>query len=158
MNSSFIQSIEHDASIAGRLRDLVRVSRLVNDHLPDLAPWFGGAVDEFMSGQAAALDLALGIRGEGVRLPPTQIALAERNQALHRAWVLFPGKPGESTTGRGERFVKYLIQFEVCAIPLLSSGNTRTALDDEALRAFQAAKVPTSWRRLNDIFKGMEAN
>ncbi|MBV5331233.1 hypothetical protein JZU69_02230 [bacterium] len=158
MNSRSTPPIETDARITGRLRDLARVSRVVNEHLPDLAPWFGGAVDDFMTGKVAALDLALGVRGEGVRLPATQIALAERNHALVRAWLLFPGKPKESTTRRGERFINYLIHFEGYIMPLLASRGPRNALEAEALQACQAGKMPHSWRRCYDIIRASETN
>jgi hypothetical protein len=158
MNDRSTPPIETDARITARLRDLARVSRLVNEHLPDQAPWFCGAVDDFMTGKAAALDLALGVRGEGVRLPATQIALAKRNQALVRAWVLFPGKPRESTKRRGERFISYLIHFEGCIMPLLASRGPRTALEAEALQACQAGKMPRSWRHCSNIICASEIN
>ena len=143
-------------------RDRLRqVALLLEDHEPGhLAAWFCAAVQAFETGTARSLDLALGLRGRGIELPPRTLARAARNEALTRAWMLFPDRPDETIAARGRRFTAWLADFGVRRWPRLRTQGRppASALDEAARDAFAAADgqipVPTSWDGLRPILLG----
>lgn len=143
--------------LPGPLRNLLAAADAVALARPDLADWFRAGVGAFLSGEVSSLDVALGLRGAGLDLPATELARARRNHALRQCWEAFPWERGESTTGRGRRFVAFLSSFEVAVLPRLRSGGRRPAspLEAAALAAFEAVvnrgRVPLTWNGLAPI-------
>ncbi|EGV27622.1 hypothetical protein ThidrDRAFT_4568 [Thiorhodococcus drewsii AZ1] len=140
---------------------LQQVAELVRDYGPaELADWFGEGVNEFEGGAKRSLDMALGLRGRGIELPPRTLARAARDAALVRVWLLFPDRPDETIATRGRRFAAWLTDFGLRRWPRIQSGARAPAdaLEAEACAAFEAAeplvKVPASWDRLRAIVLG----
>jgi len=138
-----------------QLRALVDVAHA---HAPiEVAAWFHAGVEAFEGGAVRSLDVALGLRGRGIELPPRTLARAARDAALRQAWLLFPDRHGETVAGRGRRFASWLADFEQRRWPRILDGGRppSSALEDAARDAFAAAegqvKVPVSWDRLRII-------
>ncbi|RJS95281.1 hypothetical protein [Salinisphaera sp. Q1T1-3] len=142
-------------SPVGNFRDLTRALE-AGSALPDhVVVWLHDGCARFYAGEVSSLDIALGIRGQGINLPVNQYAWQTRDMELAAAYQHIEGRSERARLQELRRQIRAFGSRTWPRVRAYSEPPDRlTPLQVHLFRAFQVGQhIPESVSRLRDVVR-----